>query len=704
VTVRLTLLVAIASALFVSCAEEMRSRSAERPPVVLISIDTLRADRLPAYGYRDVATPNIDALRSDSVLFTNAYAHVPLTLPSHVSLFTGLLPPAHGVRNNIGYTLEGSKHPTLARVLKDNGYATGGAVSAFVLRGTTGIAGGFDLYDDAITARGGGAAGSVARSGAQTLEAVKPWLAARGSEPFFLFLHLFEPHSPYDPPEPFRSQYRDPYDGEIAAADSIVGRLIDDLKARGVYDRAVVILLSDHGEGLGDHGEAEHGIFLYREAIRVPLMIKLPKSERGGQTVDAPVGLADIAPTIISIAGLQSSARFDGRSLFEKHEVKPVYSESYYGHIHLGWSELRSLAGERFHFIEAPRPELYDVVADPAEKNNVLESERRAYARLRDELSKVKSDLAAPAAVGSEEAAKLAALGYLGSTRAASSGPRPDPKDRIHELEVMLAAKRMADEGRTAEAEAALRKLLDASPLFTDARIHLAQLYDAGGRLEDAEREYRRVLRDAPELAGEVGGSLGAVLLKLRRFDEAQSHARLAERTNPPGMHLLLTRIAIARGDLATAEREANAAAQFPSARQDAELVVAQVLAARGALDQALRTVNKLVDEIEAAGGPQLAGLHFVLGDVLARMNRPGEAMEAFRREIAHFPNNRDAYARLALVKMLTGDRAGARETLELLVRRSPTKQNHLFAAQTLEELDDPEGARIWRRRADALR
>jgi tetratricopeptide (TPR) repeat protein len=169
-------------------------------------------------------------------------------------------------------------------------------------------------------------------------------------------------------------------------------------------------------------------------------------------------------------------------------------------------------------------------------------------------------------------------------------------------------------------------------------------------------------------------------------------------------MHLLLARIAIARGDLATAEREANAAAQFPSARQDAELVMAQVLAARGALDQALRTVNKLVDEIEAAGGPQLAGLHFVLGDVLARMNRPDEAMEAFRREIAHFPNNRDAYARLALVKMLTGDRAGARETLELLVRRSPTKQDHLFAAQTLEELDDPEGARIWRRRADALR
>jgi len=222
-------------------------------------VDTLRADRLPAYGYAKVETPNVDALVADGVLFENAYTHVPLTLPAHASLFTGLLPAEHGVRDNLGYRLD-SRHATLAARLRERGYATGGAISAWVLRGATGMGAGFDFYEDSIEAPAGvDVAGAVQRPGGETLDRLLPWLEQAQGRPFFLFFHVYEPHSPFDPPEPWKSRYADPYDGEVAASDAIVGRLLDELRRRGVYDRALVVFLSDHGEGLGDHGEEFHG-------------------------------------------------------------------------------------------------------------------------------------------------------------------------------------------------------------------------------------------------------------------------------------------------------------------------------------------------------------------------------------------------------------------------------------------------------------
>lgn len=691
---------ALVAVVLCACAREKPTAV----PVVIISIDTLRADRLPAYGYRGVDTPAIDALRNDSVLFANAYAHVPLTLPSHTSLFTGLLPARHGVRDNLGYTLDAKRHRTIATLLKDRGYATGAAVSAFVLRSTTGINAGFDFFDDAIAARGGGAAGNLARSGEATLASSQRWLSSHAASPFFFFFHIFEPHAPYAPPEPFASQVRDAYDGEIAAADHLVGRFIRTLKDKGVYDRALIILLSDHGEGLNQHGEAEHGVFLYREAIRVPLMVKLPAQERAGQTVDAPVGLIDVAPTVASIVGIDD-IDFDGASLLDGPSAgREIYAESYYGRIHLGWSELRSLVTDRLHFIEAPRPELYDVIADPAEKHNLVAVERRDAARLGRALAAIEESFETPGTVSNEDAAKLTALGYLGSSRAAAAGPLPDPKDHIHQLATLVVAQRLASEGRTAEAIAELRKLLETSPRSTDARIQLAQLLDADGRIEEAAREYRTVLATTPELAGEVGGTLGTVLLKLGDLDAAAAHARLAERTNPAGMHLLLARIELARGNLDRAESGVRAAMAFASAGHDAKLLAAQILVQRGRLAEALAALQSLDDEMQRAGAPPLRGLHFLRGDVLARLERPSEAIAAFEQEIELFPAARDAWARLTLVHLLLGDREKAHATLERMVELSPTKEAHLFAARTLEELDDPAGARQWRRRAAAIR
>src|ERR1019366_2708962 len=273
-------------------------------PIILISVDTLRSDHLPAYGYAGVETPALDALRKDSILYERAWSHVPLTLPSHASILTGLEPSAHGLHDNLGYRLKAGV-PTLAELLKKQGYETGAAVSCFVLKGDSGIARGFDFYDDAVEpAEGQAALGQVQRAGPDTEARLETWLAARppGGK-LFAFLHLYEPHTPYEPPEPFKTRYAaQPYDGEIAQADAIVGKFLAFLKARGPYDRALIVFLSDHGEGLGDHGESEHGMFLYRETLQVPLFVKLPGGKRAGETVATPAALADVFTTLAEAA------------------------------------------------------------------------------------------------------------------------------------------------------------------------------------------------------------------------------------------------------------------------------------------------------------------------------------------------------------------------------------------------------------------
>jgi len=356
-------------------------------PVVVVSIDTLRSDHLPAYGYRQVDTPAIDAFRQDSILAERAYSHCPLTLPSHVSLLTGELPPVHRVRDNLGYPFDAAAHPYLPALLKAAGYETGAAVSAYVLRGATGLASGFDSYDDRMLPRPGETIDTVQRPGEETVARALDWLRPRAAKPFFLFVHLYEPHTPYDPPEPFASRYAGrPYDGEIAVADAAVGHLFDELKRLGAYDRALIVLLSDHGEGLGEHGEKQHGIFLYRETLQVPLLVKLPGARLAGRTLAAPAGLDDVLPTIVSLLELKlpegARGKLPGRSLLADaapgdpgapgDPPRRIYSETFYPRLHLGWSDLASLIEGRLHYVEAPVPELYDLAADPGETKSLV--------------------------------------------------------------------------------------------------------------------------------------------------------------------------------------------------------------------------------------------------------------------------------------------------------------------------------------------
>ncbi|HEX7419568.1 MAG TPA: sulfatase, partial [Thermoanaerobaculia bacterium] len=389
----------------VACHGRFTDSPSRTTPVILISIDTLRSDHLPAYGYKGVDTPNIDALRVDSILYRRAYSHVPLTLPSHATILTGMLPNDNGVRDNVGFRLPDSI-PTLPALLKKNGYATGAAVSAFVLRRETGIARGFDFFDDEVEPLGAAdaaAIGRVQRNGRETLHVLEKWIDGHAEKPFFAFLHLYEPHTPYRPPEPYFAKYPNHYDGEIAYADAIVGEFVAYLKQHHVYDNALIVLLSDHGEGLNDHGEDEHGIFLYREVLQVPLILKLPNNAKGGSSIDTPVELVDVLPTIAerTATPLTADRRRAGQSLLtvgNTQQERPIYSETFYPKFHFGWSDLHSLIAGNNHYIRAPQPELYDLAADLAEKHNTLEQNRRVYVRMRQAIEPFVRDAPAPSA------------------------------------------------------------------------------------------------------------------------------------------------------------------------------------------------------------------------------------------------------------------------------------------------------------------
>ena len=685
------------------CAPSERPATYPRAPVIVISIDTLRADHLPSYGYKGVETPAIDAFRRDAVLFRKAYSHCPMTLPSHVSLLTGLLPHEHGVRNNLGYLFDSTRHTTLPGLLKQAGYATGAAVSAYVLRGSTGLADTFDSYDDSMIARANVSVGELSRPGLATAAVADRWIASHLPEPFFYFLHLFEPHTPYEPPEPFRSKYTNAYDGEIAAADAIVGRFLGSLKANGVYDRALIVLLSDHGEGLGDHGEAEHGVFLYREAIEVPLMVKLPNGDRGGSSVDSTVQLIDVFPTVASVLGLDAPQSLRGRSLFNLTEAVPlVYSESVLPRLHFGWSELRSLTDGRKHYIHAPRPELYDLTSDPQEKVNLIAEQRRVYSDMRQAMAPYLTDIAPPGNVAPEEAAKLAALGYVGAMRNETVNDLPDPKDRIGELELLKQGSRKEDAGDIQGAISIYQSLVEKNPRFTDAWLRLASAYERLGAAPKAEAAYTQAISGAPALAAGIALSLGNLQLRTRKLDRAEAHARLALEKSPGGAHLLLARIALARNDPASAEREARLAMNDTVRKQEAGVVLAQTWIVAGRLGEAL----ELLDDIRrglSASKETLLELESTRADALARMNRFAEAEAGFLAEISAFPQNRDAYTRLAILYVTQGRLNDAEAVLERMLKANPTKATALLGAETWAAVENAVAARRWRTRAAQL-
>ena len=698
-------LLLLGTLLTTSCTREKRSQDLAgavfpNAPVILISIDTLRSDHLPAYGYKGVETPHLDRFRKDAILFEQAFSHCPLTFPSHVTMLTGLLPAASGVRDNIGFRFDPTAQPTLPGLLKSKGYRTGAAVSSYVLRGKTGLGAAFDFYDDAVEVRPGSAQGSLQRSGTETTAIARRWIEQNHNEPFLFMLHLFEPHAPYTPPAPFAGRYPLAYDGEIAATDQIVGELLDALRTSAIYEKAIVIIVSDHGEGLMDHGEQEHGIFLYREAIQVPLILKLPGSRDGGKSIPEPVGLADLFPTIAKLVGATVPSGLAGSSLLETPATpRTIFSETIYPRLHLGWSELRSLVGGGHHFIEAPRAELYDLKTDPREATNILAENRRVAASMRETMRPLIVPIAAPRNIDPEEAQKLAALGYLSSSTPAAGGPLPDPKDRIGEIALMREGAQLTQARRFGEAIAKLKSVLAANPRLSDAWSLLARCYEEAEDYENAVSAYRKIIELAPTSSGDTALTLGSVLLKMNRLAEAESHAELGMHTNPASARMLLGRVALARKDFGKADQLARAAMDDELYRIPAAVLLAQALNGQNKPAEALALAEKTAGEIAARGYEPVAMLDFARGDALARLNRLDEAAQAFQREIRNFPHGRQAYANLTVVYAIQGQINEARRTMEAMITANPNAESYRVAAQTFEELGAPDEAARWRRR-----
>jgi len=519
-------------------------------PVILISIDTLRADHLGSYGYRKIATPNIDSFAEGGTLFSNIACQTPLTLPSHTTLFTSTYPFENGIQENAEPVPPNTA--TLAAVLKSHGYKTAAFVSSVFLEKEMGLDQGFDTYDSPFNFAAfspisgemffGGAQNSYAvrdrREGALTLYAALRWLHANQGQNVFVFIHFFDLHTPYSIPEAAaRGKGISRYDAQLAYEDEIIGRLKKALIQGGWWDKALTILLSDHGEGLGEHGEMSHGYFIYQSALHVPLLVHWPAGySPQPPRIEQPGGLIDVAPTVLDFLRLPAAPTFEGVSLLSA-APREVYSESFHTHDSFGWSPLRSLRAGDFKYILAPHPELYNLRTDPAEQTNLVTVNTSQARDLRSELAKVVAQWTrtrvAPAASSPQTERLLASLGYLASgPRAKAASPAPDPKDRLAEFHLYEKAEAMLVEKRLTEAVVLLQQVLAQDTGNLLARRDLAGCYLDLHDYPKARANFQMVVTAASgDYPSQFG--LGVVAKHLGLTDEARVHLEAACRLAP---------------------------------------------------------------------------------------------------------------------------------------------------------------------------
>ena len=647
--------------------------AAARPNVVVITIDTLRADRLPAYGYTAVATPAIDRLAREGVRFAAAYSPVPMTLPSHASIFTGLLPGRHGVRDNGSSYLAGDQ-PTMAAAFRAAGYATGAFVSAFVLDSRWGLAQGFDDYFDDFEVAAGdlNAMARIQRPGKDTWSRARQWLDAKSSAPFFLWVHLFDPHTPYDPPEPFKGRYGGrEYDGEIAYSDSIAGELLAALDAKQLTDRTLIIVLSDHGEGLGDHGEDEHGLLMYDSTLHVPWIMRLPGAKSAGSVVQQAVSLVDVLPTTLELAQMPVPGGIDGVSRARSIAAPQagggdvVYSESEYPR-RFGWSELRGVRNEQFKFIRAPRPELYDYRGDPSEAVNLADRQPALVARLDQILSRLlegqRTSAAAAAAPAADAAARLSALGYFsGASSVPGAGTNlPNPRDKTDVLRRLTRARELLEKGRESDGVALLEALVIEEPALEAAHKVLRDYWVARRRFPEATRWLRKALalrpRD-PLLSLDLAtvyrgaGQLGDALTVL--------DAALAAHAKYPDALMLRGEILRDVGRPAEALEGLRRAAESGAAPTDVNMQIARTQIGMQRLPEAEATLTAVL-----AADPHASGAHYLMALIAEARRDPPLAEREYRREIESSPW--DFQARFNLAQLL-GARGDFREQAAML-------------------------------------
>jgi arylsulfatase A-like enzyme/Flp pilus assembly protein TadD len=629
-----------------------------------VTIDTVRADHLGAYGDREAETPNLDRLAAQGLRFDQAMSAVPLTLPSHATILSGLLPPHHGLRNNGAGKFPAAKG-TLATRLSAAGYRTGAFVGSYVLDHRFGLVRGFDRYDDEI-ARDPAAPGALEaeRPGSEVVDRALGWLKENDSRPFFAWVHLYDAHAPYDPPEPFRSRHAaHPYDGEVASVDAQVGRLLDWIAASGRADRTIVAVAADHGESLGEHGELTHGFLLYEPTVHVPLIVRVPGVPP--RAIAAPVSLADLAPTIGGLVGDPfPAAGLDGRDLSgalragKDPAEADLYAESEYPRV-FGWSGLSALRRKNLKYIEAPNPELYDLARDARESVNLAAAAGRPDLAARIALFRRETVAPEKAPSGdSESAAKLASLGYIGGAppRTAPRTGAKDPKTMVDLFRRFEEAHWATVAGKLAEATATLTKLVSEdpeNPVFLDS---LAQARRKARDYPAAIAGYRRAIDAAPD-DPDYRYDLAVTLQEAGRGKESLAVLEEAIRRDGsrPESHNALGIALWARANAAEALVEFDRAAALDPLDARAQNNRGNVLRELRRADEAEAAYRRAI-----ALAPRYADPWNGLGALEVGQRRFAEAVASFDRAIALAPEDHEALLNRGIALEMAGDFASA--------------------------------------------
>jgi arylsulfatase A-like enzyme/tetratricopeptide (TPR) repeat protein len=662
-------------------------------PVILISIDTCRADHLGCYGRTPSPTPTLDALAGEGLLFEETVTPVPMTLPAHCSMLTGTTPLRHGVHDNMAYRL-GDDQITLAERLRDQGYATGAILGAFVLDARFGLSQGFSWYDDAIEGSSGDEViiQSERRATAVTDRACA-WVDANAARPFFLFVHYYDPHWPYTPPAAEAARFPgEPYVGEIAYTDAEIGRLLQHLRDRGLYERALIVVAGDHGESLGDHGEKLHGYFVYQSTLRVPLIVRPPRAgSRGAQAqrIAVRAGLIDVVPTILGYLGLPAGDGIEGRDLGQaaagigaagESDARDFYCESLTPTTY-GCSPLLGLVSGDWKLIDSSNPELYGLADDPREQRDRAGEYPARVEEMRTRLLDLVAGRNQGGATEERQVTdektrqRLQSLGYIAG-RAVEEDfrldrTRPNPRDLVgyHEaLETVLDRVGHRDLGGAREL---CEQLLRVHPEIPDALILLGDIASQQGDLPGAAAQYQAYLdrEEAREPGGADAGEAAAggtqlsnryrahynlanALASLRRPREAEEHYREALRLNPHHLdaHVNLGLVLAEAGRLDEAITLFREALALQPALPDTRMDLAQALALRGALAEALQEYQTVLET-----QPGRIEAWMSRGDLLERMGRGPEAVQSFTEAVRLKPEDPAGHIRLARTLLAQG-------------------------------------------------
>ncbi len=644
---------------------------------ILVTVDTLRVDRIGCYGYKDVETPTMDLFAKRGIKFENCISTTPLTLPSHTSIMTGTFPAFHGVRDNGGFLVP-PELKTVAELFKEKEYDTAAFVASYVLDSKWGLNQGFDFYYDRfdLSQYKTISLGNVQRRGDDVIDQALLWIEDHKANPFFTWIHLYDPHTPYEPPSPYKEQYPNrPYVGEIAYTDSQLARLWQYLEEENLIENTILIFASDHGESLGAHNENAHGFFIYQESVHVPLIIVTPFESLQGLSRTGVVSLVDIMPTMLEMANIPVPSLAQGKSLLpllfkdQKNPEAFAYTETYYPRFHYGWSELTSIQNSRYKLIVAPRLELYDLEIDPQESTNLLDVEPREARRLKDlidvfmeetEKNALKLDYSQ---MDEDSRQKLAALGYLGTiTETSLEGKKlGDPKDKITIFNQLSEARELGLGRKFEDAIRMIERIILEDPEVVDAYFTMGNLYFKENKFDKALEYFFQVLSRQPNNSFAVSNIANSYIM-MKELDEAEKFLLSIIDALPPD-----SQINLILGNINNAQRKYDTALAYYKKCMELNPASASAYNAIGGIYVVQNNLDKAEEFLREAEkrNSKLMNLHYYLAQLFEEREDFTQAEIEYKKELENIPHNFKASFNLSRIYRLRGDVANEETYLE---------------------------------------